>query len=123
MPLLERVRVETYIPDLRSSAYQNLLFTFEEEFTYACGGCTILRGLDGSYLSHDGRIINDRVNLIYTDLPLAFSVDFKSIAYYADVLRKLAFESLAEEAVIVAVTQVYHSVGPRSRNIVWQKPE
>ena len=121
MPLLERVRVETYIPDLRSPAYQNLLFIFEEEFTYAWGGCTILRGIDGSYLSQDGRVILDRVNLIYTDLPLAFSVDFKSVAYYADELRRIAFEALNEEAVMVVVKQVYHAVGPRSRNVLQQK--
>ena len=38
MPLLERTRVEVYLPDLPSSEYQNLLRSFEEEFTYAFGG-------------------------------------------------------------------------------------
>jgi len=38
LPLLERVRVEAYLPDLPSSEYQNLFGPFEEEFTYAFGG-------------------------------------------------------------------------------------
>ena len=54
MPLLERARVEVYVPDLPAPHYRNLLLSFEEEFTYAFGGCTILRGLDGSYLSRAG---------------------------------------------------------------------
>jgi hypothetical protein len=41
LPLLERVRVEVYIPDLPADAYHNLLQSFEDEFTYAFGGCTI----------------------------------------------------------------------------------
>ena len=73
MPLLERVRVEAYLPDLPTASYRNLLLSFEEEFTYAFGGCTIVRGLDGNYLSAAGVITPDRIVLIYTDLPLALS--------------------------------------------------
>ena len=110
MPLLERVRVEVYLPDLPAAAYRNLLFSFEEEFTYAFGGCTILRGLDGNYLSRAGVKTPDRINLIYTDLPLALSTNFESVARYADELKQAAVEALAEEAVLVAVTQVYHAM-------------
>ncbi len=60
MPLLERVRVEVYIPDLPADAYRNLLRSFEEEFTYAFGGCTIVSGLEGSYLSKTGTKVPDR---------------------------------------------------------------
>lgn len=116
MPLLEKVRIETYIPDLTLAAYSELLFSLEGEFTYTFGGCTILRGLDGSYLSQDGRIISDRVNLIYTDLPLAFSIDFKNVARYADELKRVAGETLAEESILVAVTQIYHAVDDKSSN-------
>lgn len=110
MPLLERVRVEAYIPDLRSAAYFNLLLSFEEEFTYAFGGCTILRGLDGNYLSRAGAKTLDRINVIYTDLPLAFSTNYQIVARYADELKHVAIEALDEEAVLIAVTQVYHAV-------------
>jgi len=51
LPLLERARVEVYVPDLPAPHYRNLLLSFEEEFSYAFGGCTIVRGLDGNYLS------------------------------------------------------------------------
>jgi hypothetical protein len=57
LPLLERLRVEVYIPDLPSLGYQNLLSSFEEEFTYAFGGSSVLRGLEGCYLSVRGDLI------------------------------------------------------------------
>lgn len=109
MPLLEWARVELYLPDLPTAAYQNLLGAFDQEFTYAFGGCTIVRGLSGSYLSRAGVKPPDRINLIYTDLPLALSTNLESVARYADELKQAAFDSLAEEAVLVVVTQVYHA--------------
>jgi hypothetical protein len=54
LPLLERARVEVYLPDLPSEVYQNLLEALDQEFTFAFGGCTINRGLNGSYLSRAG---------------------------------------------------------------------
>ena len=110
MPLLERVRVEIYLPDLPSASYRDLLLAFEEEFTYSFGGCTTVRGVHGNYLSNAGVRIQDRMNLIYTDLPLALSTNFDSVARYADELKQAAFKDLAEEAVLVVVTQVYHAL-------------
>ena len=110
MPLLERARVEVYVPDLPAPHYRNLLLSFEEEFTYAFGGCTIVHGLDGSYLSRAGVKTPDRINLIYTDLPLALSTNFESAARYADELKEAAFDALDEEGILVAVSQVYHAV-------------
>ena len=51
MPLSERARVEVYLPDLPKQAYQDLLEALDREFAYTFGGATIIRGLDGSYLS------------------------------------------------------------------------
>ncbi|MGA9994297.1 MAG: hypothetical protein WBP93_02730 [Pyrinomonadaceae bacterium] len=110
MPLLERARVEVYLPDLPSESYHNLLEAFDQEFTYAFGGCTIIRGLDGSYLSRAGLKTPDKINLIYTDLPTALTTNFESLARYSDELKEAAFESLMEEAILVVVTQVYHAV-------------
>ena len=110
MPLLERARVEVYLPDLPSEAYQNLLAALDAEFTYTFGGCTINRGLDGSYLSRAGIKTPDRINLIYTDLPLSLSTNSESVARYAVGLKQIAFEALAEEAILVVVKQVYHAV-------------
>jgi hypothetical protein len=109
LPLLERARVEVYVPDLSAPAYRNLLLAFEEEFTYAFGGCTIVKGLSGSYLSHAGARIADRINLIYTDLPFALSTNFDSAARDTRQLRETALTVLPEEMVLVVACQVYHS--------------
>jgi hypothetical protein len=110
LPLLERVRVEVYLPDLPSSEYQNLMRSFEEEFTYAFGGSSIVRGLEGSYLSQSGERIPDRINLLYSDAPLALSTNFDSLAAYVHELKRAAMEALSEEAVLISVEQVYHAV-------------
>lgn len=87
MPLLERTRVEVYLPDLPSSEYQNLLRSFEEELTYTFGGATLVRGLEGNYLSASGERIPDRINLLYSDAPLALSTDFSTVAAYVRELQ------------------------------------
>ncbi|HEX3143935.1 MAG TPA: hypothetical protein VHQ64_08185 [Pyrinomonadaceae bacterium] len=110
MPLLERARVEVYVPDLPAPHYRNLLLSFEEEFTYAFGGCTIVRGLEGSYLSRAGVKTPDRISLIYTDLPIAFSTNLEKAARYADELKQVAFEALNEETVMVGIGQIFHAV-------------
>ena len=111
MPLLERVRIEVYVPDFPSSEYQNLLRSLAEEFTYAFGGSSILTGLEGSYLSATGELIPDRINVVYSDVPLALSTDYTNVAAYAGELRRTAMEVLREEAVLVSVEQVYHALG------------
>jgi hypothetical protein len=109
LPLSEKARVEVYIPDLPNQAYQDLLDILDREFTYAFGGCTIVHGLDGSYLSRLGLKLQDRVNLIYTDTPYGFDDNFDTISTYADKLRAASFEALDEEAILVAAYKVYHS--------------
>lgn len=110
MPLFEKARVEVYLPDLPTQAYQDLLSALDQEFTYAFGGCTILRGLDGSYLSHAGLKQQDRITLLYTDTPYSFTKNFETISKYADKLRDATYKALEEEAVLVVVHPVYHSI-------------
>jgi hypothetical protein len=109
LPLSEKARIEVYLPDLPKPSYQDLLNALDQEFTYAFGGCTIIRGLDGSYLSQAGLILQDRINLIYTDTPYGFKENFEIIAKYTDKLREAAFKALEEEAILVVVYSVYHS--------------
>ena len=109
MPLLERVRVEVYLPDPSQPKYDHLLLSLEEEFTYAFGGCTTVRGLQGSYLSSLGKRIPDRINLIYSDVPLALSTRFDAVADYAQKVKRAAIEALTEEDVLISVGQVYHA--------------
>ena len=109
MPLSEKARIEVYVPDLPTPAYQNLLDTLEQEFTYTFGGCTIVRRLHGSYLSEAGLPMEDRINLIYTDAAIRFEVNFPLLARFTDRLRQAAFDALHEESVLVVTSKVYHS--------------
>ena len=109
MPLSEKARIEVYLPDLPQAAYQELLDTLDREFTYAFGGCSVVRALAGSYLSRHGQILKDRINLVFTDTPLIFTEDIENISRYAEHLRQAAFIALEEEAVLVAAYPVYHS--------------
>ena len=109
MPLSEKARIEVYLPDSPKSAYQDLLETLDHELTYTFGGCTILRGLDGRYLSRVGHRILDRVSIIYTDAPLSFRDNFESLSHYVRELREAAFSALEEEAVLVVAFPVYHA--------------
>ena len=110
MPLLERVRVEVYVPDPSQIKYDYLLRSLEEEFTYAFSGCTIMRGLKGSYLSSAGKRTPDRINLIYSDVPLALSTRFDAVARYVERVKRAVIEALTEEDVLIAVEQVYHAL-------------
>ena len=109
MPLSEKARVEVYLPYLPKPAYQELLAALDREFTYTFGGCTILRGLEGSYLSQAGLKLQDRITLIYTDTPYGFKENFEIISRYADKLKEAAFRALEEEAILIVVLAVYHA--------------
>ena len=110
MPLLERVRITVYLPDPHVAEYNDLLRLFEHELTYAFGGCTILRGLEGNYLSRRGDRIVDRINLIYSDVSLLLSMDSALVTRYADALKRAVTDELTEEEVLVTVAQIYHVV-------------
>jgi hypothetical protein len=68
-----------YIPDLPRQAYQNLLNALVQEFTYTFGGATLIRRLDGTYLSRLGLKMQDRVHLLYADTPFAFEENFTTL--------------------------------------------
>ena len=109
MPLSEKARIEVYLPDVPRQAYQDFLGTLDQEFTYTFGGCTIVRGLEGDYLSRLGMSVRDHINLIYSDTSFGFEENFARISRYTDELRAAAFEALEEEVVLVAAFKVYHS--------------
>ena len=109
MPLYEKARIEIYLPDLPKPAYRDLLDALEVEFTHTFGGCTIVRGLDGSYLSFAGVMLQDRITIIYTDTPYGFREHFGVISKYADSLREATSKALDEEAILVVAHQVFHA--------------
>ena len=94
MPLSEKARIEVYIPALPQQTYQNLLDPLAQEFTYTFGGSTIIRGLDGSYLSRLGVRMQDRVHLIYTDTPFAFAENFANISQVHRCLARGSFRGI-----------------------------
>jgi hypothetical protein len=109
LPLSERARIEVYLPDLPRQSYRDLLDSLEQEFTYTFGGCTTVRGLDGSYLSRAGTPIRDRINLVYCDTPFEFEEHSATITRYAEELSAATAEALDEEAVLITVTRVFHA--------------
>jgi len=109
LPLSERARLEVYLPDLPRASYQDLLSELTQEFTYTFGGCTIIHGLDGGYLSQTGLQIQDRINLIYTDTPYAFEPNFEVVSMYSDRLKRTVNTALKEEVVLITVAKVYHA--------------
>jgi len=109
LPLSEKVRIETYLPDVNRPAFSELLATLEQEFTYAFGGCSVIRGVDGNFLSRTGVIIHDRINILFSDMSGSIAGDFKMISEYADAVREAALHALGEEAILVVVYSVYHS--------------
>ncbi len=109
MPLSGKARVEVYVPDLPSPLYGALLQALEREFAFTFGGCTTIRGLDGSYLLRSGTIAQDWVNVIYTDAPFPVEENIETLSRYADELKLAAFEALEEEAVLVTIAEVYHA--------------
>lgn len=112
MPLSENVRIEVYIPDLPTPSYRDLLEALEREFTYTFGGCTIARGLDGSYLSQAGYPMQDKVNIIFTDLPLRLDQNLRRLSRYTGNLTVAASDALEEESILVTAFEVYHAELP-----------
>lgn len=108
-PLSEKARVEVYIPDLPYPAYLNLLETLQQEFTYTFGGCTLIQGLHGSYLSDAGYPVEDRINVLYTDAAIRFEPNLEAISAFTDKVRQTAAEALDEETVLVTASRIYHS--------------
>jgi AhpD family alkylhydroperoxidase len=62
LPLSEKARIELYLPDLPRQEYRDLLEALDREFAYTFGGASIVRGIEGSYLSQAGSQIRDRIN-------------------------------------------------------------
>jgi len=110
LPLSEKARIEIYIRDLPDETYQGLLAELERELTYAFGGCSVIEGVRGNYLTTAGPAVPDRITLLYTDTPLALSTRYELASAYAGELRDAAFRALREETVLVAVTAVHHAV-------------
>jgi len=97
-----------YLPDVRHPAYPELRDTLETEFTHTFGGCSLVSGLQGSYLSRAGAVIRDRVNLLFADTPFTFAANFGTLSNYVDKLRLAVNNALEEEEILIVVYPVFH---------------
>jgi hypothetical protein len=109
LPLSEKARIEAYLPDPERIFYPDLLEALEEELTHTFGGCTVIQGLRGTYLSRAGIIVRDQINLIYTDTPLRFEKNLAVVSKYAEELRAAVAAACNEEAILVVAYKVFHS--------------
>lgn len=48
LPLLEKARIEVYLPELDRPEYADLLAAFDREFSHAFGGCSLIRNIEGA---------------------------------------------------------------------------
>jgi hypothetical protein len=110
LPLSKRARIEVYIPQRGSSAYARLERAVQAEFLDTFGGCTVITNTKGFYLNADGETVSEKISVVYADTPFDFDDHFDAISEYADQMRMAALEATNEEAILIAVHSVYHSV-------------
>jgi hypothetical protein len=110
LPLSKRARIEVYLPIKNKAVYKRLRRTFEAEFLQTFGGCTIIRGAKGLYLSSSGEQDTDEIDLIYSDTPFDFDANVEAIGKYTDELRQFVLEATTEESVLIVVHELYHSI-------------
>jgi hypothetical protein len=107
LPLLEKVRIELFIPDLPDPIYGRLVEELGDELSYAFGGCTVSPTY-GKYRSTGGFILPDKINILFTDTPFYWDKDRLLIERYARALLQVVQQVLSkEEAILIAVYPVY----------------
>jgi hypothetical protein len=106
-----RIRVEVYLPVRYEAAYQDTLAWVIREFTELHGGCMVIENAGGYYLSNSNQIIDDRVSLIYCDLPMNWTKrrDRNEDLKYCGELQTFLLNNLWEESVLIAAYPVSHS--------------
>ena len=111
MSLVQRARIEAYLPLTFDPAYQHALDWLVLEFSYSFGGCTVLEYVGGYYLDQKGDIVTDRINIIYTDTPLRLPKQRRLVeAYLADLAAFLKAHLYREEAILITAYPVLHYV-------------
>jgi hypothetical protein len=108
--LLKRARIEAYFPEKNVKVYGRLLRAIEAEFLFTFGGCTIIDNIKGLYLLSGEKPDEDKITLVYADMPFGLDENFQAVSDYADAVRNAAAEALPEQSILVAVHEVYHSI-------------
>lgn len=110
MPLSKRARIEIYLPTRNEERYRRLRRACELEFLRMFGGCTVISGTRGLYLNSDGDEETDTIDVVYADTPFELEEDGTKLARYADELKTAVLAATNEEAVLLVVHEIYHSV-------------
>ena len=107
-----KTRVEVYVPIRYEGAYQDTLDWVIREFTNLYGGCTVIENVGGYYLSKSNETVDDRVSLIYCDLPLNWAKrrDRNQALTYSASLQSFLLKNLWEESVLIAAYPASHTV-------------
>ena len=110
MPLSKRARIEIYLPGGEKPSHKRLQEVYENEFMNTFGGCTVIRNIEGRYLSSDNQADFDRINLVYADTPFELESNLEALSKYTDHLREAALGATTEESMLVVVHEIYHSL-------------
>ena len=108
--LLKRARLEAYLPEKNVRVYRQLRQAIEAEFLFTFGGCTVIKDIKGLYLHSGEKPDEDKITLVYSDMPFGLDDNFKAVADYAEAVREAAAEALPEQSILVVVHEVYHSI-------------
>lgn len=108
--LTPRIRVEVYIPIRYETAYQESLTWVIAEFTELRGGCTVNENVGGYYRSQAGEVIDDRVNIVYSDFSLDWNKHHEraEVLNYCADLKRFLLDNLLEEEIFISAYPVSH---------------
>jgi 16S rRNA G966 N2-methylase RsmD len=109
LPLSRRARIEAYLVVENTAEYRSLRSTVENEFINTFGGCTVIRGAKGQYLSVDGTVDTDDIDLVFADTPFRIE-DFGVLSSYTDSLRAALLEATSEESILIVIHEIFHSL-------------
>lgn len=109
MPLSKRARIEVYLVVNNSAEYKLLLDAIEREFLNTFGGCTVIRGAKGLYLSGSGSIDADDINVVYADTAFDADADLEALSAYTDSLKAALLEATSEESILIVVNEIFHA--------------
>ena len=108
--LTPAIRVEVYIPIRSEPAYHDSLTWVIEEFTRVYGGCTVNENAGGYYLSRAGEVVDDRVNVVYSDFSLDWNnrTERAKAVDYCVKLKQFLLTNLLEEKILISAYPVSH---------------
>lgn len=114
--LTPTIRIEVYIPIRYETSYQDSLAWLIGELTEVHGGCTVNENVGGYYFSKSREVIDDRVNVVYSDMSLDWNkyTQRAEALDYCVKLKLFLLENLVEEEILVSAYPVSHVVARSS---------